>query len=66
MKNAQTTLVSSEERSSYTRFECNFQSGSVFDAAVLDITDEILIEKFFNGVSNIAAFSREVSTKIRL
>jgi len=37
-----------------------YQNGSLFDAAVLDITDEILLQKFFNGVSNVAAFSREI------
>jgi len=37
-----------------------FQEGSVFAAAVLDISDELLIEKFMRGVANMAAFSREV------
>jgi len=37
-----------------------FQDGAVFDAAVLDITDDVLIGKFMNGVANVAAFGREV------
>jgi large subunit ribosomal protein LP0 len=37
-----------------------FQEGSVFAAAVLDISDDILIEKFMRGVANMAAFSREL------
>jgi len=37
-----------------------FQSGSVFPAAVLDIQDSVLIQKFMSGVANMAAFSREV------
>merc|ERR1712232_721120 len=37
-----------------------FQDGSVFAAAVLDIKDEVLIQKFMAGVANMAAFSREV------
>merc|ERR1719231_2076393 len=37
-----------------------FQDGAVFDAAVLDISDEVLITKFMAGVANMAAFSREV------
>merc|ERR1719432_619544 len=37
-----------------------FQDGSVFPAAVLDIKEEILIQKFMAGVANMAAFSREV------
>jgi len=37
-----------------------FQDGSVFDAAVLDISDDVLIAKFMAGVANMAAFSREV------
>jgi len=37
-----------------------FQDGSVFDAAVLDISDSVLIQKFLAGVGNIAAFSREL------
>jgi large subunit ribosomal protein LP0 len=37
-----------------------FQNGGVFDAAVLDISDSILISKFLNGVNNMAAFSREI------
>jgi len=37
-----------------------YQDGAVFDAAVLDITDEVLVQKFMTGVSNVAAFGREV------
>lgn len=37
-----------------------FQDGSCFAAAVLDISDEILISKFMSGVANMAAFSREI------
>lgn len=37
-----------------------FQDGSVFNAAVLDIKDDVLITKFLSGVANMAAFSREV------
>merc|ERR1719436_1894183 len=37
-----------------------FQDGSVFAAAVLDISDEVLIQKFMTGIANMAAFSREI------
>merc|ERR1740121_2023794 len=37
-----------------------YQDGTVFDAAVLDISDSVLIQKFMAGVANMAAFSREV------
>merc|ERR1711874_31996 len=37
-----------------------FQGGAVFPAAVLDIQDSVLIQKFMAGVANMAAFSREV------
>jgi len=37
-----------------------FQEGSVFSAAVLDMSSEMLIEKFMRGVANMAAFSREL------
>jgi large subunit ribosomal protein LP0 len=37
-----------------------FQDASVFDAAVLDISDSILIQKFMAGIGNMAAFGREV------
>jgi len=37
-----------------------FQDASVFDAAVLDISDSVLIGKFMAGVANMAAFSREI------
>jgi len=37
-----------------------YQDASVFDAAVLDIKDSVLIQKFLNGVANMAAFSREI------
>merc|ERR1711953_722160 len=37
-----------------------FQDGSVFAAAVLDIKEDVLIQKFMAGVANMAAFSREI------
>lgn len=37
-----------------------YQDASVFDAAVLDIKDSVLIQKFLAGVANMAAFSREI------
>merc|ERR1719333_2058933 len=37
-----------------------FQDGSVFAAAVLDIKESVLIQKFMAGVANMAAFSREI------
>jgi len=37
-----------------------FQDGSVFPAAVLDIQDDVLIQKFLGGVANMAALSREI------
>merc|ERR1719453_2423672 len=37
-----------------------FQNGGVFNAAVLDISDSVLISKFLSGVNNMAAFSREL------
>merc|ERR1719449_355255 len=37
-----------------------YQDGAVFDAAVLDISDDVLMTKFMNGVSHVAAFGREV------
>mmetsp|Transcript_43198 Transcript_43198/g.109537 ORF Transcript_43198/g.109537 Transcript_43198/m.109537 type:complete len:327 (-) Transcript_43198:76-1056(-) len=37
-----------------------FQDGSVFPAAVLDISDDVLIQKFMCGIANMAAFSREL------
>jgi len=37
-----------------------YQDASVFDAAVLDIKDDVLISKFLGGVANMAAFSREL------
>jgi len=37
-----------------------YQDGQVFDAAVLDIGNDVLIQKFLNGVANMAAFSREI------
>merc|ERR1719199_1035701 len=40
--------------------EMVFQDGGVFAAAVLDISDSVLIQKFLAGVNNMAAFSREL------
>jgi len=37
-----------------------YQDGAVFDAAVLDISDDVLIGKFMSGVSYAAAFGREI------
>jgi len=37
-----------------------YDAGSVFDAAVLDITDDIVVKQFLGSMSNIAALSREV------
>jgi len=37
-----------------------FQDACVFDAAVLDISESVLIQKFMAGVANMAAFSREI------
>merc|ERR1740129_132973 len=37
-----------------------YQDASVFDAAVLDIGNDVLIAKFLAGVANMAAFSREI------
>merc|ERR1712194_464836 len=40
--------------------EMVFQNGSVFPAAVLKISDDVLISKFLAGINNMAAFSREL------
>jgi len=37
-----------------------YQDGSVFDKAVLDLSNDDIIQKFLVGVSNVAAFGREV------
>lgn len=37
-----------------------YQNGSVFDASVLDITDEILMAKWASGVANMAGLSRQI------
>merc|ERR1719197_1215554 len=37
-----------------------YDNGSVFDAAVLDITDDIVVKQFMGAMSNIPAISREV------
>jgi len=37
-----------------------YQDASVFDAAVLDIGNDVLIAKFLAGIANMAAFSREM------
>merc|ERR1719238_1523126 len=37
-----------------------FDQGSVFDAAVLDITDQKVMSMFMGGVANVAALSREI------
>lgn len=38
-----------------------YDNGSVYSASVLDITDEVLLKAFTSGVSNVAAFSRELA-----
>jgi large subunit ribosomal protein LP0 len=40
--------------------EMVFQNGGVFNAAVLDISEQVLMSKFLNGVNNMAALSREI------
>merc|ERR1711870_150741 len=40
--------------------EMVFQGGAVFPAAVLDIQESVLVQKFMAGVANMAAFSREI------
>merc|ERR1719174_817464 len=37
-----------------------YQDGAVFSSAVLDMDDATLVSKFLNGVSNVAAFGREI------
>ena len=37
-----------------------YDNGAVFDSAVLDITDEIVMTQFCGAMKNIAALSREV------
>jgi len=37
-----------------------YQDGAVFPAAVLDIQDHVLVQKFMAGLANMAAFSREL------
>lgn len=37
-----------------------YQDGTVFDAAVLDITDDVIIQKFMTGVNHVAALGREI------
>merc|ERR1719221_1014656 len=37
-----------------------FQDGCVFDAAVLDINDSVIMSKFMSGVANVAALGREI------
>merc|ERR1719222_785604 len=40
--------------------EMVYQGGACFPAAVLDIHESVLIQKFMAGVANMAAFSREI------
>merc|ERR1711953_576198 len=40
--------------------EMVYQDGGVFPAAVLDIQEAVLIQKFMGGIANMAAFSREL------
>jgi len=37
-----------------------YDQGSVFDAAVLDITDDDIVAQFMGAVANVAALSREI------
>ena len=37
-----------------------YDNGSVFEAKVLDITDDVVVGKFMGGIQNIAALSREI------
>jgi len=37
-----------------------FQDGSVFPASVLEMSNDVLIQKFMQGVAHMAAFSREL------
>jgi len=37
-----------------------YDNGAVYPAAVLDLTDEDLLKRFFQGVSNVAALSLQV------
>jgi len=37
-----------------------YDNGSVYDPEVLSLTNEVVLEKFFNGVQNVAALSRSV------
>lgn len=37
-----------------------YDDGSVYDANVLDITDDVIIEKFSAGAQNVAALSRSI------
>lgn len=37
-----------------------YDDGSIFDPEVLDLTEDDLVQKFMNGVSNVAALSRAV------
>lgn len=37
-----------------------YQDGSVFSKEVLEITDDIMVDKFMSGVSNVAAMGREI------
>jgi len=38
-----------------------YDDGAVYDAAVLDMTDEDIVKKFSNGVQNVAALSRAIN-----
>jgi len=40
--------------------KCVYDNGTVFEPAVLDITDDNLISSFLTGVSNIAAISMQI------
>lgn len=38
-----------------------YDNGSVYSASVLDITDDVILSAFNSGVTNVAAFSRELA-----
>jgi large subunit ribosomal protein LP0 len=40
--------------------KCVYDNGTVFEPAVLDITDDMLVSSFLTGVSNVAAVSMQI------
>lgn len=39
-----------------------YEDGSVYDASILDLSEQDLLNKFFNGVSKVAAIGLEIGT----